>query len=140
MVRSEIGDHPAHGHIAPREHLRNVEKRDEGQLHAAPDLRLQVTQHSGAVQGVHYRGGELAGLLALRRLLAQERNQLARAAHGFFVAYVGKACDRLRHVHASISVHFSALVRQAPILVHNPLRENCGGLRAALTPAAARLQ
>ena len=91
---------PADGDVAAREHLRHVEVGDERQLHAAPHLGLQVAQEPGAVERVHHRRREPARNSShFGGLLAQERNQLARAAHGFVVADVGETGGFMRGVH-----------------------------------------
>ena len=86
MVRAEVRDHPADGDVAAREHLGDVEVRDERELHAAPHFGLEIAQQPGAVERVHHFGREPARRFALRRLLAQERNELARAAQRLVVA------------------------------------------------------
>jgi hypothetical protein len=103
VMRRKIVDHPACGHVAARQHLRDVEVRDERQLHASPHFGLEVAQQPGAVERVHRRRRESAELFGLGRLLAQERNKLAGALHRFVVAHAGKVRGRLLHVHSIVS-------------------------------------
>jgi hypothetical protein len=63
-------------------------------------FRLQVAEEPGASQRAHHFRRELARLLALRRLLAQERHERLRPAHGFIIAHAREAGGGVFHIHA----------------------------------------
>ena len=90
MVRTQVGDIPAHRAIAARQHFGDIDIRDEIQLHAAPRFRLVVAEQARAMQlGFDFRH-HARGAVGGGGMFAQERNHVLRAAQGLVVGDVGK--------------------------------------------------
>ena len=96
-MAAEIADVPRRRRAAARDLGRNVDDRDERQLHAAERLRLMEAKQPGLVQQLLVLADEHARVLGSLRALAQHGHDLARAAHRLVVADGGEiAAGRLR--------------------------------------------
>ena len=105
----EIADVPRGRRAAARDLGRNVEDRDEIELHAAEDLRLVEAKQPGLVQQLLVLAQQHPRVLGRLRALAQDRHDLARAAQRLVVADGGEVAahglrqraEALAHCHAA---------------------------------------
>jgi hypothetical protein len=96
-MRGEISDVPGGGRAAARDLGRNVEDRDEFELHAAEDFRLVETKQAGLVEKLLVLTQQNTGILGPLRAFAQRGHDLARAAHRLVIGDAGEvAPHRLR--------------------------------------------
>ena len=97
MMAGDVADVPGGRRAAARKLRRDVDDRDEVELHPPESLRLVKAKESGLVQELLVLADEHAGVLGALRALAQDRHDLARPAHRLVVADAGEiAPHRLR--------------------------------------------
>ena len=97
VVAGEVADVPGRRRAAARELGRDVDDGDEVELHAAEGLGLVEAEEARLVQQLLGVAGQPARVLGRWRALAQERHDLAGAAHRLVVADAGEvAARRLR--------------------------------------------
>ena len=84
-MAAEIADVPGGGRTAARDLGHDVDQRHEGKLHPAERLRLMEAEQAGLVQQLLVLAREHARVLGGLRALAQDRHDLARAAHRLVV-------------------------------------------------------
>ena len=93
-MHAEVSDVPARRGAAASNLGRDVEERDEIELHAAPTAGLVEPEEPGAMQVLDRLLRHLAPGLGAERALAQSRHQRARPAHRLVVTDVGEARGR----------------------------------------------
>ena len=90
MMRAEIGDIPADGTIAARQHLGDVEIGNEVKFHTAPGFGLVIAKQAGAVQRRFDPRQHTRLALGGRGVFAQQRKKRFGAAHGLVIRHIGE--------------------------------------------------
>src|SRR5205085_4538145 len=90
VMAAEVADVPGARRAAARELGDDVDDGDIGKLHAAVARGLVVAEEPRLVQELLVLRQEHARVLALLRALGEGGHDVARPAHGFFVADAGE--------------------------------------------------
>src|SRR4029453_15239219 len=90
MMAGDVGHAPGRGRAAARKLRRDVHDRHEIKLHPAEGLGLVKPEQPALVQELLVVADEHARVLGALSALAQDRHDLARAAHRLVVADGGE--------------------------------------------------